>query len=48
MKDKLVECVMCRHRFIVKIFEPGEAERKGIPGFPILCERCGEEIREVR
>lgn len=47
MKEALVECVRCGLRFVAKVFEPGEAERKKIPGFPIRCKECGGEVRLV-
>lgn len=47
MKEALLECTQCRHRFVAKIFEPGEAERKGIPHYPVRCERCNGLVRLV-
>lgn len=48
MKEALLECLKCGHRFVAKIFEPGEAQQKGIPGFPIKCERCWGDVRQVK
>ncbi len=40
MRETLVECQKCGHRFVVNLFEPGEAKRKGVPGYPVRCEKC--------
>lgn len=47
MKEALVECVSCGHRFVVKVFERGEAEKKQILGYPIRCESCKGEVKLV-
>ena len=48
MKEVVVECLRCGHRFAVKVFEPGEAEHKKVPAYPIHCERCGAGVRQIR
>lgn len=47
MKEAMLECMRCSHRFIKKVFEPGEAETKQIPGYPVRCEKCGGTVRQV-
>lgn len=48
MKEAKLKCVRCGHESVAKIFEPGEAEHKGIPGYPIRCAKCGGDVRESK
>jgi len=48
MIDALLECLRCRHQFVAKVFEPGEAERKRIPHYPLRCEKCGGDVKRIR
>jgi DNA-directed RNA polymerase subunit RPC12/RpoP len=48
MKEIEVECTSCGHRFTVKVFEPGEAEEKRAPAYPIRCKKCGSGVRQIR
>lgn len=48
MKDALLKCLKCGREFVAKIFEPGEAEHKSIPGYPVRCDKCGGEARKIK
>ena len=48
MTEVLLECKRCGHRFLAKVFEPGEVEQKQIPHYPVRCERCKGEVRRVK
>ena len=48
MREAKMECQKCGHQFVVKLFEPGEAESKGVPSHPVRCEKCGGPVRTVR
>ena len=48
MKEAKLRCQDCGHEYVAKIFEPGEAEEKGIPGYPVRCEKCGGGVRKVK
>lgn len=48
MKDALLKCLKCGREFVAKIFEPGEAEHKNIPGYPVRCDMCGGEARKIK
>ncbi len=40
-------CKSCGHKFCIEVFEPGEAEDKGKPSYPVRCEKCsGPVIQE--
>lgn len=47
MKDALLVCERCGHRFVARVFEPGEAEAKEIPHYPVRCERCRGPVRRA-
>lgn len=47
MKEAVLECRRCGHRFVAKVFEPGEAEAKRIPQYPVRCEKCGGPVQRV-
>lgn len=44
MKEAVLRCLNCGHEFVSKVFEPGEAERKKIPGYPVRCAKCNGEV----
>lgn len=40
MRKQRFKCKQCECEFEKDIFEPGEAEEKGIPCGPVRCPRC--------
>ncbi len=40
MKKQKFICKNCGCRFEEEVFEPGEAEEKNRPSYPIICPRC--------
>lgn len=34
-------CRDCGNKFVVEVFEPGEAEEKRIRPVPVRCPQCG-------
>ncbi len=40
MKDQRFICRECGFKFVVKIYEDGEAEEKRVQGGPVVCPRC--------
>lgn len=48
MKKQRYHCRHCGFEFVEEVFEPGESEEKGIPGYPLRCRRCkGGAVSEV-
>ena len=48
MRKKRFKCKKCGCEFEKDVFEPGEAEEKGIPSGPVRCPRCnGTECPQV-
>jgi len=41
MKKQRYICKNCGEVFTVEIFEPGEAEEKGLRTSPVKCPKCG-------
>ncbi len=37
-------CKRCGHRFVIEVFEPGEAEEKRTPTQPVRCPKCGGPV----
>ena len=33
-------CRRCGRKFDIEVFEPGEAESKGLPSGPVRCPEC--------
>ncbi len=40
-------CKNCGYKFETKVFEPGEAEEKGIPTGPVRCPKCGNAVERI-
>lgn len=40
MVNRRFICTRCGHRFEVQVFEPGEAQEKRLPAYPIQCPEC--------
>jgi DNA-directed RNA polymerase subunit RPC12/RpoP len=37
-------CTNCGHKFVVDVFEEGEAKEKGMPSGPIRCPKCSGAV----
>jgi len=37
-------CKRCKKKFVLEVFEEGEAQDKGLPGYPVRCPDCGGQI----
>lgn len=46
MREVTLVCQRCGNKFRIKIFEPGEAEKKQAPSAPVRCPECGGPVRE--
>lgn len=40
-------CVRCGDRFQLDVFEPGEAQQKGLPSYPVRCRACGGPLERA-
>lgn len=44
MKKVRFGCSRCRQTFEIEVFEPGEAQKKGLNAGPVRCLKCGGPV----
>ena len=47
MRKAKFKCKRCGNKFVVEIFEPGEAEARGERTSPVCCPECRGPVERV-
>jgi DNA-directed RNA polymerase subunit RPC12/RpoP len=47
MVKKQFICKRCGKKFIVEVFEEGEAKEKRLRGAPVRCPECGGDVERA-